>query len=480
MADAFDVSSQALPGYGSVGAAGVRGLQTEVMRRLQLDAIAKAQARQAELDKLNAEKMRADIDTNAETRQALADQRNAAALKTGQQSFESTHVPGADISTADEAIANKVGLGHLILQGPRMVQPDATASVAPGIALPDAEQPPAPAPMPTPELHKTYAGTPEQQFANDILDGKYDSKFGDNPSLLAYLKATSAERLSGRTTGSTPAGVVAPKTPVEKDAAKHLDIQTRVATKPDSVTPEEKAWDTAYLQQHPDESTKQSERQTNLRISVDAAGARQQAGFTNKAIEDDYNKIQDRYVKEVAPFKAKAEKLLDDLSAPGGVNDVVAVPSFLSFMAGGIGNGLRMSQAELNMIQRARPGIESLAIKLKNLALGYTALTPDQREQMKALVRKVAAHQVEFGNKLLDASDALGDPTKMTTKGAHKIVSDLERYELNQFADSVTDDATTEPAAPALNSRIPASLQAPPASPAPAVRFAPVPSHGGR
>lgn len=62
----------------------------------------------------------------------------------------------------------------------------------------------------------------------------------------------------------------------------------------------------------------------------------------------------DKSRQPVSDQMSRGRRLIDTLSGPAGPGDAVAVPEFLTVMAGGFGSGLRMSEAEIARIFKSQ------------------------------------------------------------------------------------------------------------------------------
>jgi hypothetical protein len=437
MAGEYDIASQ-VNGYGSPGASALFGVQQELMRRAQLVEAARqrqvAEARQQAQDALNNERVQQEIAaskenvaSNVELRKQNAEKAAEATREAQVKGITSLLKPGEDNSTAADAVA-KIDPTRAALLFAKTTTPGAAA-------VPEGSQYEGQAEIPaTPDVTKsTYKGTDEQQtaeehkkFAQETLDGEHDT---GNEAYDQYQKMQATQLLSSGKFGTIPAALVnGPKTATETDQRKYLDIATRMKTSPESVSPVEAAWAKSFESLHPTEATKQADAVQKIHITVDAADRRQNNTLTNAATQHEADAVQKKMDGLKLP---QAANILETLKSPGGVNDVIAVPEFLSAMAGGIGRGLRMSQAELNMIQNARPGTESLEIKLKNLASGFTALTPDQRAAMAKLIRSVAEREMKL-NDIYTLAQARVNTAK-TPEEARRYVNDMNTKEVSLY-----------------------------------------------
>lgn len=425
-------------GYGSPGAAAFYGMQQELLRRAAIERQQQQDALEAELRRQEIAASKENVATSRVTREAAAAANTERANKLGLDQATLGLTPGAPLTPDQKTAIFKFGGNGLVASTPAM-----TAGVPSEFAqAPDAAAAPE---VPTAPASDIYKGTADQQLLGAHRDyaqkvvGALQAKKDNGEELTPLEQEQLYEGNSILMTGKAsqaPAGVIVqkpPKDPVTTKAGDDLAVEKIFYDK--RIAAGESPAD-AKVHAREDFNKVQGEQSMNrTNITVTAANDRQQAGFANKAVESDYTDLRNDYTKNVEPFLQRSVKAIDALSAPGGVNDVVAIPEFLSAMAGGQGSGLRMTQSELSMIQNARPGTESVWIKLKNLAGDYTALTPEQRAQMKALVQSVAQHQIARGNRYVQTMNDMA--TAKSGIESHKMRTDLMSTDLNDAAASL-------------------------------------------
>lgn len=228
------------------------------------------------------------------------------------------------------------------------------------------------------------------------------------------------------------------KLPTENLAAHQLAVQ-RILAKPQATwTPDE-----AALVQGQREWNKVAGEQAaqRLNVSINATNTRRGDTETDRAITHESDQVQKKIDTLHFP---QAAKLIDTLNQPGGESDVIAIPEFLTAMAGGMGTGLRMTQAELDLIQHARPGTENIAMKLNNLAGTYRALTDDQRAQMVKLVRSVATREAELSDRYTLAMAKINQAGN--AKEARDIRNKMNEQETQLYRDEIGLPGATKPA----------------------------------
>lgn len=437
-------------GYGDANAAGFYGIQKELLRRAALARQAQQDALEQEVKQQQIAASKENVATSKVQREAAAAANTERANKLGLESATEGITPGQDLTPDQKAPILRFGGSGLVQSTPAM-----TAGVPTQFAqAPDAAAAPE---VPVAAAKDTYKGTADQQvldqhrqYAQKVVDGlqaKKDSGGELSPLEQEQLYEGHSILMTGKA-AQAPAGVIVPKpaakTPVETKAGDDLAVE-KIFYDQHIAKGESPADAKVHARQDFNKlQGEQSAARTN--VTVNAADRRQEAGFANKSVESDYNDLRSDYTKNVEPFLQRSVKAIDALTAPGGVNDVVAIPEFLSAMAGGQGSGLRMTQSELQMIQNARPGTESVWIKLKNLAGDYTALTPAQREQMKTLVQSVAKHQIERGDRYVAAMDGIAQAKSGVD--SHKIRTALMHTDLGDTRESLGMPANTKDETP--------------------------------
>lgn len=418
MADGYDAGSQ-VSGYGSPGATAFFGVQQELLRRAQLAEAARqrqlAEQRQQEQDALNNDRTRQEIAasksnvaTNEDLRASNAEKNRAAAAKTAQDEFAKTVAPGTVTPEARDK-GTAAGLGHLFLIKPRAAVPG-TEPLKPGDVGP--EQPAQPA-----GEDITYTGTVDQQereahkaFAQEVLDGTHDT---GNDALDQWNKARAQELLmTGKETGSGPAaGLITPKTATETDQRRYLDIATRqkVADPTKPVSETEQAWAKSFESLHPTEAQKQGDAVNRIHITLD--------GAKDRASTAEVGRVKQQFRKDLGAEDTKLSADLERvdraqkvLNSPNFLSDAIAAPEVLQIMAGGMGSGLRMTDAELNRVNGAQSKLDQLRGELAKYGIGAPkTLQDDIRKNMKALVDTVKQARERKAKLLEDAFGKLDE-----------------------------------------------------------------------
>lgn len=124
--------------------------------------------------------------------------------------------------------------------------------------------------------------------------------------------------------------------------------------------------------------------------------------------------------KSRTPLQAQGERisrLVESLNQRTPAADALVAPELLTAMAGGMGSGLRMNEAEIARIVGGRSSWETLKATLNKWQADPSkalSITDSQREQMRALVNAMQARIQAKLTALNDASQALIDAPDVT------------------------------------------------------------------
>lgn len=428
MADGIQSQVQ---GFGSPGASAFFGVQQELMRRA---ALAEEQGlreaalkRQAEQDALQAQAIqqqiaasKENVASSVEQRAAMAARNQELATKTAQENLLKTLKPG-EVSPDVRDQASKIGLGHLFLAQPKVVTPETlpaqVLSPVPGETATTA------APIIPAEVKGetvTFQGTPEQQqleeqkaMAKRVIAGEFDT---NNDALNQWNKARAMELLqTGKTTGSGPAaGIIAPRTPSETTAAHNLKLESILAKPESQRTPEEQALVSGRKAYNALQGEEASRRQ---QITINTGDKRADARFTEQARKAFATDL----MRDRAPIRQmyeRAERAEQSLKNHTAVEDAVAIPEFLSVEAGGMGSGLRMTEAEIRKVQEAQTLVSraKAAFSTTGLAGNQFMLDDTIRKQMDealALILKKAKQRLEVIRTTQDKLKDVTDPDEV-------------------------------------------------------------------
>lgn len=145
------------------------------------------------------------------------------------------------------------------------------------------------------------------------------------------------------------------------------------------------------------------------------------------------------------PVEARMQRvsnILDSLNANSPQADALIAPELLTVMAGGQGSGLRMNEAEIARIVGGRTNWESLKAAVGKWQLDPSkpfALTPDQRQQVRALVSAVHSRLQQKMAAFDEADDSLLNTDDVKQHRAivnrlHKKLGDIDLAGDNQTA----------------------------------------------
>lgn len=417
MADMFGAGPTMQGGSGAVnpGSAAYYGFQQELLRRQQQQEAAAELQRQAQQDELNKQLKLEALATTKADRESLAAERAATTKASTLKSVASTLTPGAEVDPETAAALQSSGGGALMLRNPATPALEAggpieNATPADIAATPAVAAKPAittyrgDAAQQELEQHKTYAKNvvaalkAKQDNGEELTPVEQEALFQGNSILMTGKSAT------------VPAGVIVPKAPAAaKDASRYFDIGTRMQTSPETVTAEDKAFAKTYETQHPTEATKQRDAVQKLNITINATDTRQNKSqlFTMKQKFRDDLKAEDA---KLAPDLERVDRAQKVLNSPNFLADALAAPEVLQIMAGGMGSGLRMTDAELNRVNRAQTKLDQLRGEVAKYGLG-TPVTIQQtmRDQMKELIDVVHKARARHAQLLEDTRGKIAD-----------------------------------------------------------------------
>jgi hypothetical protein len=119
-------------------------------------------------------------------------------------------------------------------------------------------------------------------------------------------------------------------------------------------------------------------------------------------------KAVDALAKPFTDMQPRIERLKETLNQGTPQADALVAPELLTIMAGGMGSGLRMNEAEIARIIGGRSNWETLKASVNKWQMNpasANSITPSQRQQIHALVD---ATQARF-NKYLTLTNQAGD-----------------------------------------------------------------------
>lgn len=122
------------------------------------------------------------------------------------------------------------------------------------------------------------------------------------------------------------------------------------------------------------------------------------------------NNLLDKLDKDIVPLVMRLGRLHETLEQGSPQADALIAPELLTVMAGGMGSGLRMNEAEISRIIGGRSKWESLKAAANTWRADPSAansITPDQRQQIRSLVNAVGQKLYQKQQVLDDARQAL-------------------------------------------------------------------------
>jgi hypothetical protein len=144
-----------------------------------------------------------------------------------------------------------------------------------------------------------------------------------------------------------------------------------------------------------------------------------------------HNGLLETAIKPVSDAITRFERLEETIAAGTPQADALVAPELLTVMAGGMGSGLRMNEAEIARIIGGRSNYESLQAALNKWKIDPSkalSITPAQRQQIRTLMSAVKVRMQRRLDLINDARDQLvntDDPQQ------HKMIYSRVRRELD-------------------------------------------------
>lgn len=161
------------------------------------------------------------------------------------------------------------------------------------------------------------------------------------------------------------------------------------------------------------------------------------ANIVNKhaeAVVERANKSIDVKMKPVEDRMARTSRLEEALNQGGGIGHSVAIPEFLTVMAGGTGSGLRINEAELHRIaDLSRTAWEDLKTKLTRFSTNPNEpdliLSPVQVQQMRMMTQAIG----QKDRWKMDLANTTRDAVSNSTNGLdhRKLINAMNREFVN-------------------------------------------------
>ena len=132
--------------------------------------------------------------------------------------------------------------------------------------------------------------------------------------------------------------------------------------------------------------------------------ANRTATIADKSYDKNYGELK-KYADDANTGLARVQRLEETLAQENMVADSLVAPELLTAMAGGMGSGLRINEAEINRVVGGRPLVQDLRAKLQKIAGGdkSVSILPEERQKMKDLVAAIKG-VAEVRNNLIDTT----------------------------------------------------------------------------
>lgn len=133
--------------------------------------------------------------------------------------------------------------------------------------------------------------------------------------------------------------------------------------------------------------------------------------------------------KPVTDLMGRFGRLQDTIAQGTPQADALVAPELLTVMAGGAGSGLRMNEAEISRIVGGRSHWENLRGAIQKWSLdpkSANSITPDQRQQIRALIQAVGTKLTKKqdilneGHRALSATDDINEHRRIVNDAREK------------------------------------------------------------
>jgi hypothetical protein len=161
----------------------------------------------------------------------------------------------------------------------------------------------------------------------------------------------------------------------------------------------------------------------------------------------------EKLAKPVEDQAQRLERLQTTLNQRTPQADALLAPELLTVMAGGMGSGLRINEAEIQRVVGGRSNLESLRAAINKWQLDPSkalSVTDAQRGQMQQLVQEVYRRSQDYLGKIDDARSGLA--ASQDVNEHRRIVTGLHKS-LRAPSVSAGPDASAAPAAPSTLDR---------------------------
>jgi hypothetical protein len=267
-----------------------------------------------------------------------------------------------------------------------------------------------------------------RNYMQEVVDGKHGE-------VSPAVKAEYQWQLSGAK-GVLPAQVV--NTPEMKKGAHDLEMQQYEAEVAQGVK-HSPAKDAEYAAWHSRNHT-DDEKAATARTVATAGAELQDANAEKRQNRQDLISSKQKFhetltgaEKELRKDIERADRALMVLNKPGFAADAVAAPEFLQIVAGGMGSGLRMTDAELRRVNEAQTHFEQFAAEAAKWGFGDRKTIQDSlRKEMEAILKEVAAARHRHAEEVMSTRESID---KMGTVGElAKLHSDWFGKSVNSVA----------------------------------------------
>lgn len=224
--------------------------------------------------------------------------------------------------------------------------------------------------------------------------------------------------------------------------------EAKEGVKPPKETTPEQQFITDYQKKNPASSIADAVKAYTL-ATTRPEKAGEASARSDKSYTYNNNKL-DTLGKPIEDAEARMGRLRDSLAAGTPQADALIAPELLTIMAGGMGSGLRMNEAEISRVVGGRSKWQSLEAALNQWRLDPTkanSITPEQRQQIRALVDAVNVKLQAKQKALDDAREGLlnsDDPKE------HRKIVTAAHHALTQVDEGGGGNQPTAPKAGAV------------------------------
>jgi hypothetical protein len=157
----------------------------------------------------------------------------------------------------------------------------------------------------------------------------------------------------------------------------------------------------------------------------------------------------DKLTNPISQLTMRMGRMQDTLNQGSPQADALVGPELLTVMAGGQGSGLRMNEAEIARVVGGRSNWETLKANINKWSLNpetANSITPDQRQQIRALVKTVG-EKLNAKQEILN--QAAGDLVNTDDPKEHRMITQKARLALNAIDEGNQQGGGNQPQRPA-------------------------------